>query len=298
MKKILLSFLLGASSIALNAQSISAARSAPIGSTVTVSGIITNGSELGVIRYLQDNTAGIAAYGGTASVAGFTAATKGDSVSITGVTKLYNNLLEIDPVTGYTIHATKPVPNSTIVTPSNFNESVEGQLISIQNCTFSSTGNFGTGSTNYTVTSNSQTFVLRVVNTATTITGTSIPSGTVNITGIASQFCSSPATGCTTGYQLLPRTIADITTFSGIKELTQSHALSVYPNPSSENISIVNQGLSNIKELIVTDFLGREVYRSSNEFNSVNTSGFVNGIYYLTITTNTNIYQAKFTVLR
>ena len=41
--------------------SIAAARTQATG-TVTVRGIVTNGAELGPIRYLQDNVAGIAAY--------------------------------------------------------------------------------------------------------------------------------------------------------------------------------------------------------------------------------------------
>ena len=44
---------------------IAAARAMPIGSTITVHGIVTNGPELGIIRYFQDATAGIAAYSST-----------------------------------------------------------------------------------------------------------------------------------------------------------------------------------------------------------------------------------------
>ena len=35
-----------------------------IGETVTVTGIVTNGSDLGSVRYIQDNSAGIAIYPG------------------------------------------------------------------------------------------------------------------------------------------------------------------------------------------------------------------------------------------
>ena len=66
----------------------------PIGTVVTVKGIVTNGAELGIIRYFQDNTAGIAAYGSLV-----TPIALGDSVTVTGTLKNYNQLLEIDPVT-------------------------------------------------------------------------------------------------------------------------------------------------------------------------------------------------------
>ena len=43
-------------------QDIATARSQGVGSTVTVTGIVTNGDELGPIRYIEDATAGIAIY--------------------------------------------------------------------------------------------------------------------------------------------------------------------------------------------------------------------------------------------
>ena len=72
---------------------IAAARLLGAGATVTVSGIVTNGPELGVIRYFQDNTAGLAAYDTQLA-----ALDRGDSVTITGVLFDYNGLLEIQPV--------------------------------------------------------------------------------------------------------------------------------------------------------------------------------------------------------
>ncbi len=39
------------------AQDIATVRSQPLGSIVTVTGIVTNGSELGIIKYLEDATA-------------------------------------------------------------------------------------------------------------------------------------------------------------------------------------------------------------------------------------------------
>ena len=72
--------------------SIAAARAQAINSTATVRGIVTNGSELGPIRYIQDNVAGIAAY----SPSQMANVVLGDSVEVTGTLKNYNGLLEID----------------------------------------------------------------------------------------------------------------------------------------------------------------------------------------------------------
>ena len=41
---------------------IATERLQPLGTTVTITGIATNGAELGVIRYNQDQSAGIAIY--------------------------------------------------------------------------------------------------------------------------------------------------------------------------------------------------------------------------------------------
>lgn len=278
---------------------IAAARAAAVGSTVTVTGIVTNDKELGTfIRYFQDGTAGIAAYSSTASVAGFTNVAIGDSITVTGPTKQFNNLLEIDPIQGFTVNASaKPLPAPMVVTPSGFVESTEGRLIQIQNCMFSASGNFASN-TNYTLTSSSQTFVMRVVSTATSIIGTPIPTGAVNVTGISSQFCSSPSTGCTTGYQLLPRTLADITSFSGIKESSlASQPISVYPNPASSKISFnVNNEI--VSGVTVTDNLGRTVIASKENADHLDVSKLSNGVYFIVIATDKHIYNSKFTIER
>ena len=88
-----------------NAQiDIAVARSMSEGSTVTVEGIVTNGAELGIIRYLQDATGAIAAYPGAGSIAGFPdEVQRGDLLEVTGTLKTFNGLLEIDPITSYEV---------------------------------------------------------------------------------------------------------------------------------------------------------------------------------------------------
>jgi hypothetical protein len=60
---------------------ISAAHGQPIGNTVTVKGVVLNGGELGVIRYIYDGTAAVAVYGSTIS-----SVNRGDTLKVTGVT--------------------------------------------------------------------------------------------------------------------------------------------------------------------------------------------------------------------
>ena len=85
---------------------ISAARTQPVGATVTVSGIVTSGAEFGSVRYLQDATAGIALYPGAAWT-GFPDPQVGDSLTMTAALSEYNGLLEVGPngITQVTVHS-------------------------------------------------------------------------------------------------------------------------------------------------------------------------------------------------
>ena len=204
MKTKILSFILVILSLSSFAQiPIDSARSLGAGATVTVKGIITNGSELGTIRYIQDNTAGIAIYSSQLSNVD-----RGDSVLVTGTIKDYNQLLEIDPVSSFTVLSTgNSLPTPELIVPDSLNENREAELVRINGAVFT-TNPGGTFSSNtaYNFTANGQTSYIYVRSNHPLI-GTVIPSGPVDLVGICSQYSySSP----TAGYQLLCRDTADI----------------------------------------------------------------------------------------
>ncbi|MBK9671355.1 MAG: T9SS type A sorting domain-containing protein [Bacteroidetes bacterium] len=216
MKKILL--LLSASLLCLtqvDAQ-ISVARTAPLNSTVTITGRVLNGSELGSIRYIGDSTAAMAAYGSNLS-----SVLRGDSITVTGTLTEYYGLFEIQPVTSFTVHSNVGTPTALIISPSQISEAYEGELVQFDNASFSAGGGTFAGNSNYTVTSNSQSFTVRVGN-GSPLVGTLIPTGIISLRGIMSQFCPPiGSSGCTTGYQLLPRDLNDIIAANGISVTTQ-----------------------------------------------------------------------------
>jgi phosphatidylserine/phosphatidylglycerophosphate/cardiolipin synthase-like enzyme len=186
---------------------IAEARAMPVGSTVTIRGIITNGDELGLIRYIQDGTAGIAAYSSSMSnTARF------DSVVVTGVTKNYNQLLELDPVTSVQQISQKPLPAPIILTPSQMKEQYEAMLVKMVAVTFTNGGGVFAGNTNYNVTANGQTCQVRI-NNSSNLVGQIIPADEVTIIGICSQF---NFTDPNAGYQLLLRDRNDIIHSSSI----------------------------------------------------------------------------------
>ena len=121
-------------------QKIEEARQEATGETVTVSGIVTNGESLGIIRYFQDETGGLAAYGEQTS-----GIKRGDSITITGTLKDYNNLLELDPIASVTVHSSnRPLPAPVELTPGEPGEAYEGQLVRINNAEFTeASGTFG-----------------------------------------------------------------------------------------------------------------------------------------------------------
>lgn len=186
---------------------IAAARALPIGSSVTVKGLVLNGTELGDVRYLQDNTGNITAFHATL----LDGILRGDSITISGTLSNYNSLLEISPVTSVTLLNTgNPLPAPIAVTNlSGFAEIYEAKLVQVSAALFVDAGTFSTAGTgtNYDITDATGTGQVRVV-TTTNIDGTPIPVDEVSVTGIMSQY----APGGTGGYQLLPRDLSDIST--------------------------------------------------------------------------------------
>jgi len=184
---------------------ISEARSKTVGTSVTVTGIVTNGSELGGIRYLQDGTAGIAAYdyNELANVK------RGDSIVITGDISDYNNLLEISPVNSVTIISSDhTLPDPVVLTPAQLSDNYEAQLVKIENAVFDNAGATFSAKTNYTFTASGQQGEIRINDASSPLVGKVIPSGNVTIVGPLAQYKDT--------YQILPRDEKDLIPGSAI----------------------------------------------------------------------------------
>ena len=178
---------------------IADARTFGLGSTVTITGIATNGSELGPIRYVQDGTAGLACYGGP-----ITGVNEGDSVTVTGPLIEFSGLLEISTVTDVVNHGqatVQPAPLNIPITSAV--EALESQLIVIDNVTFVQSGTFS-GNTTYQITDGTNQLDVRV-NNGTNLVGTAIPTGPVTITGPLGQY--------NTNYQIIPRSTNDVVAY-------------------------------------------------------------------------------------
>lgn len=241
MNRILITLTTALLALSASAQSnIADARTFALGQTVTITGVAMNGSELGSIRYIQDATAGLAAFSGLSGIS------RGDSLTVTGPLIEFSGLLEISPTSSVTDHgaAVYTFPALQIPIPSA-GEALESQLVEIQNVTFVQTGNFAANTT-YQITDGGNTLDVRV-NTATNLVGTAIPSGTITIRGLMGQF--------NTNYQIVPRDLNDIIPFvappieinvvlNGNTVLNNSTVF--IGNSPSVNVTIENQGTNSM----------------------------------------------------
>ncbi len=183
---------------------ISEARSKVVGTVVTITGVITTSGELGIIRYIQDNTASIGVYSYDFSLE----ASAGDSVTVTGTVKNYNNLLELDPVSSWTVHSSgHKLPDPITVTIPELNDNNEGMLVKIENVLFANGGALFSGGT-YSFLSGANSCQIYVRSGDSPLVGEIIPNQPVALIGINSQYKAD--------YQVLVRSYADIIQGSAI----------------------------------------------------------------------------------
>lgn len=258
----------------IQAQNIATARAQAIGDTVTVSGIVTNGDELGSIRYVEDSSAGLPAYDQMQLF--LVNVNRGDSITVTGELKDYNGLLELDPVISLINHGAGYNISPQIITPLQIDENTEAELVQIDNVTIASGGsNFTQGTHNFSANGENGTLYLR---NGHPLIGTLIPAAPITLIGIASQYAPS-GTG---GYQLLPRDANDII-FSGGINMTSALTQSNLSN-SGFDISWTtdNTGSSNIAYGLSSDLEIDTISNSaSTNTHGLNLSGLLPGtIYY------------------
>ena len=157
MYKLILSITTLLLTTSLIGQTIADARNQAIGQTVTITGVATNGGELGNIRYIQDASAALPAYGSNLGTV-----QRGDSITATGVLFEFSGLLELSPTTSFTNHGPGALPDPLLIPISSANESLEGQLIRIDNVTFVQGGVFNSGSSTVQITDGSNTLDVRI----------------------------------------------------------------------------------------------------------------------------------------
>lgn len=246
-----------------NIITIQEARQQGVGATVTVQGIVTNGQELGTIRYFQDETGGLAAYSYDLNDL-----ERGDEVVITGTLKDYNDLLELDPVTDFEVLSSgNPEPDPVVVTPDDMSEDYEGQLIRINGVNFTtSPGGTFAGNQTYNFTAGGETGVIYVRSNHPLI-GEVIPIETVDLVGICSQFYEN--------YQMLLRGIEDIINDATISVVTPVDVSDITASGFTISWETNNQGTTEAFYGLTPDLeLGHISYPETGISHNLTFSGF------------------------
>ncbi len=242
---------------------ISDARKKADGNEVTVEGIALNGSELGVIRYIQDTTGGVAVYD-----AGLINSKRGDKIKVTGTLKTWNNLLEISTVSNFEIlSSNNPLPAAANKKAQTvFSEQYEGQLVTLTGITYTTVGTFS-GNTNYKINQDGYIAEVRIDNN-TNIPGTIIPVGKTNITGIMGQYKST--------YQLLARDLSDLGFMNTSISVTdvQQESLTLAFSTEEDGTGIIRYGITQGLEL------GEEKESSVSKIHEVQISGLSPATFY------------------
>ncbi len=211
--------LLGGMIVCLVAQeAILTARHHPSGSVVNVSGIVLNGDELGVIRYMQDSTAGIAVYPGGSSPMSFAEAMAGDRIQVNGVLSLYHGLLEINPILSWQkLSSGNPLPEPADVSPGDTQFDDQAKRVRIHCAQFTDEMDaFVNGDAGF-YTPDGKDGMLSIGGNNPLI-GSAIPDMPVVMTGIFSWY---------DGFRLLVRSPDEIST---------TDCFSILPKPEQQNI--------------------------------------------------------------
>lgn len=256
-----------------------------IGDVVTVTGVITSGESLGSVRYLQDETAGIALYPGTTW--DDVTPVPGDEVTITGEITEFNGLLEIGPNISSTVvnSSGNMLPDQQLITPGAMDESLEAERVAIEGCTFDAAGNVFSGNSSYTFSNGTETGEI-YVRSGNFLVGEAIPFGAQDLFGIVSQFSFTGDDG----YQLLIEDLSGIVSASPINIITPIAQDMVTTSSFELNWSTDVDGDSFVEYGTSPDALDDELYSGDlTTDHSLSLEGLDPATVYYARVTSTNV---------
>ncbi|MEI6594198.1 MAG: T9SS type A sorting domain-containing protein [Bacteroidota bacterium] len=186
---------------------------------------------------LKDNTGGVTVFN-VSKTFGYIV-TEGDSLEVPGIVQTYRGFIEFAPDTIIKIASGKTIKSPTPIT--QLVEANENDLVKMNNLIFYTVptgGNWPIASTNILChTQNlTDTIIVRVL-AGSALSGTALPTASLfNITGMVQQFStSSSAPYAFNGYEILPRTSADI--LSGLAPPDAVSSIVGIPNLTSLTLS-------------------------------------------------------------
>jgi DNA/RNA endonuclease YhcR with UshA esterase domain len=258
-----------------------------LGQKVTIAGRITANFDNTVYIQEKDSTkrAGICVYNSlkTGNV--------GDSIIVRGTVAEYSTLTELSNIEYFHNFKNTDSIAPQIINTLGIGENLEGMLVTIENVTFNNAGQTVTdANTSFTFSDNyGQSVLFSEWNSR--LVGKKIPSGTVNLTGVVSEYNGS--------YQILARNINDFSSVVTSSPLvaTAESDITIYPNPAS--IQLYFSATEEISSISIFSINGQLLRKIEKPGTSVNTSGLTEGIYFMNITIDDNqLIHKKFVISR
>lgn len=178
---------------------IATARALSLGREVIVCGVLTATDQFGGPAFIQDKTGGIALFDAQVHAAGLFQI--GDSLCVKASIGAFNQQVQLVNVSELTSYGPALEPILPIVVSLADLASVEGQLVTLENVTFTTEGLLFPNS-NYAVTDGTSTADVRIDAEVESLVGKQIPEGAVSVTGVVASFRGS--------MQLQPRFAEDL----------------------------------------------------------------------------------------
>ncbi len=207
---------------------------------------------------------------------------EGDKITVRGILNQFNGLLQIFPDT-----VIKVSENNMLVTPQvvqNHSEDTESKLIRINNLRYVDAAQWATGmGTGFSVFMVSDanpfdTIQVRIDNDVDLFNELAPPTP-FNLTGIGGQFDSSDP--FTSGYQIAPRYIPDVSTLVGIQEADYSGLVQLSPNPAAEVLTIrMEQSFEAMRIFTPTGQIKRSIVHPA-PLEQLSLEGFPGGLYFI-----------------
>ncbi len=201
--------------------------------TATVYGVNLRGTTGLQFAMIDDNHDGITVFSATRNF-GYTVK-EGDRISVRGAVGQFNGLLQIFPDTIFRLSANQPLlPPIEVIKPS---ENTENKLIRIRKLRYVDINQWspgvGPGFNVFMVSDDhpNDTVLVRIDNDVD-LYNQAPPPVPFDLTGIGSQF--DPDLPYTSGYQILPRYIPDVSTLVGSQEADFSPWVRLMPNPATD----------------------------------------------------------------
>ena len=267
-----------------------------IGNEVTIKGIVTAADEVfgNSTVYLQDQGWGMCVY--ATAVEG--AVNIGDEIVVTGIVDFYNGLTELASATlvssgAPTLWSVIPIVKGCASLADTVGETYEGLLVEIDSVTtedlFPAEGSNGAVNIVDTLDDTATMYIKKYTN----IDGTDAPTGRFNVIGIASQYDgTSPYWE---GYQIMPRSLADLGIEVGVDEdhtpitLLSQNAPNPFTTRTTIEFSIVNPGYTSLKiysingrlvKTLVNDYMEKGPYTRTWDGRDENGQTVASGIYF------------------